>query len=63
VDRIEFDQQLAAMLRQDVERERDRAKRQAEEGRKRIGELLTDLADARTAVMITGCEAAPGSRC
>jgi len=51
------------MLRQDVEPERDRAKRQAEEGCKRIGELLTDLADARTAVMITGCEAAPGSRC
>ena len=46
MDRIEFDQQLAAMLRQDVERERDRAKRQAEEGRKRIGELLTVLADA-----------------
>ena len=50
--------QAVEMLRQDVERERDRAERQAEEGRKRIDELQSDLADARTAAMISGCEAA-----
>ena len=53
------------MLRQDVEHERERgdqAERQAAEGRKRIDELLHELADARTVAMITGCEAgAPGS--
>ena len=50
-----------AMLREDIERERDRAdraERQAEEGRKRIDALLLELADARTAAMITDCEAA-----
>ena len=44
--------QAVEMLRQDVERERDRAdraERQAEEGRKRIDALLLELADARTA--------------
>ena len=53
--------QAVEMLRQDVEHERDRAdraERQTEEGRKRIDELQAALADARTAVMITGCEAA-----
>ena len=53
--------QAVEMLRQDVEHERERgdqAERQAGEGRKRIDELLHELADARTAVMITGCEAA-----
>jgi hypothetical protein len=64
--------QAVEMLRQDVERERDRADR-AEEGRnkqtgelqaslaeerRRIDGLYIDLADARTAAMITGCEAA-----
>ena len=53
------------MLRQDVEHERDRADRaeqqievERQEGRKRIDELLIELADARTAAMISGCEAA-----
>jgi predicted RNase H-like nuclease (RuvC/YqgF family) len=63
------------MLRDDVERERDRAdraERQVEEGRKRIDELqatlveerrrieglYAELGDARTAAMISGCEAA-----
>jgi hypothetical protein len=49
------------MLREDVERERDRAdraERQVEEGRNRIDKLLIELADARTAAMISGCEAA-----
>ena len=53
--------QAVEMLRQDVEHERERgdqAERQAAEGRKRIDELLHELADARTAAMITGCEAA-----
>ena len=67
--------QAVEMLRQDVEREReraDRAERQGEiewqlveDGRKRIDELqrridglYTELADARTAAMISGCEAA-----
>jgi predicted RNase H-like nuclease (RuvC/YqgF family) len=81
--------QAVEMLRQDVERERDRADRaeqQVEEGskrndelqatlgeerrridelqvsladeRRRIDGLHTDLADARTAAMISGCEAA-----
>jgi hypothetical protein len=74
--------QAVEMLRQDVERERDRgnrAKRQVEverqlvdEGRKRNDELqatlveergridglYAELADARAAAMITGCEAA-----
>jgi hypothetical protein len=45
------------MPREDVERERDRADR-AEEGRKRIDALLLELADARTAAMITDGEAA-----
>src|SRR6516225_9385881 len=57
--------QAVEMLRQDVEHERERgdqAERQAAEGRKRIDELLHELADARTVAMITGCEAgAPGS--
>ena len=41
--------QAVEMLRQDVEHERgraDRAERQVEEGRKRINELLIELADA-----------------
>jgi hypothetical protein len=49
------------MLREDIERERDRAdraERQAEEGGKRIDALLIELADARTAATITDCEAA-----
>jgi len=50
--------QAVEMLRQDVERERDRAERQAEEGRKRVDELLSDLADARAAAMISGADAA-----
>jgi hypothetical protein len=53
--------QAVEMLREDVEHERDRAdraERQVEEGRKRIGELLIELADARTSAMISGCEAA-----
>jgi len=60
--------QAVEMLREDVGHERDRAD-QAEqkideltEDRRRDAEerrqLLTDLADARTAAMITGCEAA-----
>ena len=60
--------QAVEMLREDVGHERDRAE-QAErrideltEDRRRDAEerrqLLTDLADARTAAMITGCEAA-----
>ena len=53
--------QAVEMLREDVERERDRAdraERQVEEGRNRIDKLLIELADARTAAMISGCEAA-----
>jgi predicted nucleic acid-binding Zn-ribbon protein len=67
--------QAVEMLREDVERERDRgdrAERQVEEGRKRIDELqatlieergridglYAELGDARTAAMISGCEAA-----
>jgi len=53
--------QAVEMLRQDVEHERERgdqAERQAAEGRKRIDELLHELADVRTEAMISGCEAA-----
>ena len=53
--------QAVEMLREDVERERDRAdraERQVEEGRNRIDKLLIELADARTAAMLTGWEAA-----
>ena len=60
--------QAVEMLCQDVEHERDRAdraERQAEaerqpveEGRKRVDGLLIELADTRTAAMISGCEAA-----
>jgi hypothetical protein len=60
--------QAVEMLREDVERERyraDRAERQVEverqlieEGRKRVDGLLIELADARTAAMISGSEAA-----
>jgi hypothetical protein len=56
------------MLREDVEHERDQADRaerqveverqQVEEGRKCVDGLLIELADARTAAMISGCEAA-----
>jgi hypothetical protein len=56
------------MLREDVEHESDRADRAerqvaverqlVEECRKRVDELLIELADARTAAMISGCEAA-----
>ena len=46
--------QAVEMLREDVGRERDRA----DQAERRIDELLHDLADARTAAMITGCEAA-----
>ena len=63
------------MLREDVDRERDRAdraERQVEDGGKRIDELqaslgeerrrvdglYTDLADARTAAVISGADAA-----
>jgi len=38
-------------LRQRLDRERERAER-------RVDELLVELADARTAAMVTGCEAA-----
>ena len=50
--------QAVELLREDVEREWDRAERQAEEGRKRIDALLIELAHTRTAAMISGCEAA-----
>jgi hypothetical protein len=60
--------QAVEMLREDVEHERDRADRaerqveverqQVEEGRKCVDGLLIELADARTAAMISGCEAA-----
>jgi predicted RNase H-like nuclease (RuvC/YqgF family) len=71
--------QAVEMLREDVERERDRADQaeqqvevERQEGgkriddleasladeRRRINGLYTDLADARTAAMISGCEAA-----
>ena len=60
--------QAVEMLREDVEHERDRADRAegqveverqlVEQGRKRVDELLIELADARTAAMISGCEAA-----
>ena len=46
--------QAVEMLREDVGHERDRA----DQAERRIDELLHDLADARTAAMITGCEAA-----
>ena len=58
---VEMLRQDVEMLRQDVERERDRgdrAERQAEEGHKRIDELLSNLADARTAAMVSGADAA-----
>jgi hypothetical protein len=60
--------QAVEMLRDDVEHERDRADRAerqveverqpVEEGRKCVDGLLIELADARTAAMIGGCEAA-----
>ena len=53
--------QAVEMLSEDVEHARDRADRaegQVEEGRNRIDKLLIELADARTAAMISGCEAA-----
>jgi hypothetical protein len=60
--------QAVEMLREDVGHERDRADRAGrqvevehqlvEEGRKRVDGLLIELADARTAAMISGCEAA-----
>ena len=60
--------QAVEMLREDVEHERDRADRAerqveverplVEESRKRVDGLLIELADARTAAMISGCEAA-----
>jgi hypothetical protein len=50
--------QAVELLREDVEREWDRAERQAEEGRKRIDELPSDLADARMAAISSGNEAA-----
>jgi hypothetical protein len=46
--------QAVEMLREDVAHERERA----DQAERRIDELLHDLADARTAAMITGCEAA-----
>ena len=56
------------MLREDVEHARDRADRAegqveverllAEQARKRVDGLLIELAEARTAAMISGCEAA-----
>jgi hypothetical protein len=46
--------QAVEMLREDVGHERDRA----DQAERRIDELLHELADARTAAMITGCEAA-----
>jgi len=51
---IQTRSQAVEMLREDVGHERDRAN-QAE---RRIDELLHDLADARTAALISGCEAA-----
>ena len=42
------------MLREDVEHERDRA----DQAERRTDELLHELADARTAAMISGSEAA-----
>ena len=53
--------QAVEMLRQDAEHERDRAdraERQVKEGRKRVDGLLIELADARTAAMISDCGAA-----
>jgi len=60
--------QAVEMLREDVEHERDRADRAerqveverplVEESRKRVDGLLIELANARTAAMISGCEAA-----
>ena len=65
---IETLSQAVEMLREDVERERDRADRAerqveverqlVEEGRKRVDGLLIELADARIAAMISGSEAA-----
>ena len=52
---------IQTLSQADVEHERDRAdraERQVEEGRNRIDKLLIELADARTAAMISGCEAA-----
>ena len=56
------------MLREDVEHARDRADRAegqveverllAEQARKRVDGLLIELAKARTAAMISGCEVA-----
>jgi len=53
--------QAIEMLREDVDRERDRAdrsERQIEDGCKRVDDLLIELADARTAAMISGADAA-----
>ena len=53
--------QAIEMLREDIDRERDRADRaewQVEDGCQRIDELQASLADARTAAMISGGEAA-----
>ena len=46
--------QAVEMLREDVGHERDRA----DQAERRIDELLHDLADARTAALISGSEAA-----
>ena len=55
--------QAVEMLREDVEHARDRADRAerqvvVEQARKRVDGLLIELAEARTAAMISGCEAA-----
>jgi len=60
--------QAVEMLREDVEHGRDRADRAegqveverllAEQATKRVDGLLIELAEARTAAMISGCEAA-----
>ena len=60
--------QAVEMLREDVEHERDRADRAegqveverqlVERARKSVDGLLIELAEARTAAMISGCEAA-----
>ena len=59
--------QAVEMLREDVEHERDRADRAegqveverqlVERARKSVDGLLIELAEARTAAMISGCEA------
>ena len=61
--------QAIEMLREDVDRERDRAdrsERQIEDGCKRVDDLLIELADARTAAMRAvprRRRCAPSSRC